>query len=410
MGRAASTLSFVLDEEISVQNTQRDKPFYRPELDAVRFFAFFGIFCAHCYGPSNPAWNVFKDAMRFSVALFFLLSSYLITELLRKERSATGSLHLRNFYIRRVLRIWPLYFLIILIAIVIGHFYTPWVVTRTWVVSALFLWSNLFIIIFGWPGSPLLRALWSISVEEQFYILVPGLAKLGGSKAIRWFSILVILAAYAYTWKFGLIKGRYLALNSLVMFQFFAAGTLLATFLKGTVPSFSLRLRLCLLGSGIGLWLLGNHSGIGIRFTARATHWTPVYGWASVLVGTMLIFLAFLGASPRIRFSKIILYLGTISYGLYVYHEGVLILVHSTLARFWDLKGMPEVASVISLCLTIAISAVSYEWIEKPFIRLKSRFELVKCRGSFQSPVTPRNFRTSSLEQPPNPVGDKGLI
>src|SRR5262245_41344043 len=96
--------------------------FYSPELDVLRFFAFFGVFVFHAAprntefyaGAGFPSWlSTFListfGAGAYGVDLFFALSAYLITSLLLRERSATGNLDLRGFYIRRILRIWPLY-------------------------------------------------------------------------------------------------------------------------------------------------------------------------------------------------------------------------------------------------------------------------------------------------------------
>src|SRR5208283_1822558 len=91
--------------------------FYRPELDGLRFFAFFAVFSSHAltnYDSSSHVLNKLIETLRqtgdFGVDLFFALSSYLITELLLRELKKTGSLNIKAFYIRRSLRIWPLYF------------------------------------------------------------------------------------------------------------------------------------------------------------------------------------------------------------------------------------------------------------------------------------------------------------
>src|SRR5271163_828203 len=102
--------------------------FYRPELDCLRFFAFFAVFVFHSPGGDAayyaarhvPHPELVAGAIsggRFGVDLFFLLSAYLITELLLREQERFGKLDVRKFYARRILRIWPLYFLGILIAV-----------------------------------------------------------------------------------------------------------------------------------------------------------------------------------------------------------------------------------------------------------------------------------------------------
>ena len=97
-------------------NTENGR-FYLPELDGLRFFAFLAVFLSHVAVFSNGA-NEAKPAIiqifnlvgRFGVDLFFALSAYLLTVLMIREKDRFGSLNVRAFYMRRLLRIWPLYF------------------------------------------------------------------------------------------------------------------------------------------------------------------------------------------------------------------------------------------------------------------------------------------------------------
>src|SRR5260221_8487443 len=108
--------------------TTPQRRFYHPELDCLRFFAFFAVFIFHTlpheadyYSARNiPFAALIASVSRagsFGVDLFFLLSAYLITELLLREKESFGHVHLKSFYLRRILRIWPLYFLAIFIGI-----------------------------------------------------------------------------------------------------------------------------------------------------------------------------------------------------------------------------------------------------------------------------------------------------
>jgi len=104
--------------------------FYRPELDVLRFFAFLAVYVCHAvshrlnyfagdYVSSSVylPWITVARAGSYGVDLFFVLSAYLITELLIREKKECGALDVRSFYIRRILRIWPLYFFFIAIAV-----------------------------------------------------------------------------------------------------------------------------------------------------------------------------------------------------------------------------------------------------------------------------------------------------
>ncbi|MEO6924557.1 MAG: acyltransferase family protein, partial [Bryocella sp.] len=107
--------------------------FYRPELDVIRFLAFLCVFWHH--GTAHTGESFRSDvgwACGFGLCLFFTLSAYLITTLLLRERVKTGSVNLRQFYIRRMLRIWPLYFTALFMGMLIVahdhgmHIYLPW--------------------------------------------------------------------------------------------------------------------------------------------------------------------------------------------------------------------------------------------------------------------------------------------
>src|ERR1700726_4382855 len=103
--------------------------FYRPELDALRFFAFFSVFICHVFPQTADGYTKHHvprvaaelissavTAGTFGVSLFFPLSAFLISSLLLREKEQTGTLKVRSFYIRRILRIWPLYFVFLAIA------------------------------------------------------------------------------------------------------------------------------------------------------------------------------------------------------------------------------------------------------------------------------------------------------
>ncbi len=110
----------------------RNDRFYRPELDLLRLFAFLSVFLHHGLPGfelghhSGRLASLFrlealvKESCGFGVCLFFLLSAYLITELLERERTRTGGVHVQSFYARRVLRIWPLYFFFLLAGVALG--------------------------------------------------------------------------------------------------------------------------------------------------------------------------------------------------------------------------------------------------------------------------------------------------
>src|SRR5580704_2467620 len=166
---------------VASPSARRGKSFYRPELDVLRFFAFFSVFLYHFWRPTElyvqhgvprivaVLGNGLIQGGVFGVDLFFVLSAYLITELLLREKDECGSLDVRGFYLRRILRIWPLYFFYIGLALL------PIFNQRhgfTWHHAAAFvlLAGNWSVIAWGWPSPSIVVPLWTVSIEEQFYL------------------------------------------------------------------------------------------------------------------------------------------------------------------------------------------------------------------------------------------------
>ena len=183
--------------------------FYRPELDGLRFFAFLAVFVCHST-PSDPSYYLARHipgaylvaaasrAGGFGVDLFFVLSAYLITELLLREKDEFGQVHLRSFYVRRILRIWPLYFLGILIAALLSLLDPQEPFPLPVVLAFLLLAGNLVSSFVG-LSSTVAGPMWSISLEEQFYLFWPVLI----AKTRRETALLRVAAAMFLTAELG---------------------------------------------------------------------------------------------------------------------------------------------------------------------------------------------------------------
>lgn len=374
--------------------TQR---YYRPELDALRFIAFLCVFFVHRLdlAPVDQTkyywfYNISQTG-NFGVPVFFLLSAFLITELLTREREQTGKVHPKAFYIRRILRIWPLYFFVffgwVLLTPLFPEFALPPI---AWLAFTLFA-GNWYISINEWLPAYPLNPLWSISVEEQFYILIPLLAAYGGRRGLKIAAYLFFGIAYVFIIYYGLHPTRNFNsawTNSFVHFQFFSAGMLLSLYLKGRLPQRSLVVRFFMALAALCCWLVASMV-CGIH--ADAPHLSNVVesvtGWLLILLGVILLFLSFLGAAEK-YFPKSIVYLGRISYGLYVFHISFFWLVYRTFnnelvafSKFLHLyESRNGVGFVIAFILTVVISMLSYRFFEKPFLRLKKRFTFVPSR------------------------------
>lgn len=369
--------------------TQQKKSFYRPELDALRFFAFFAVFLYHFTRPVEeyvehgvPRWlavagNGFIQGGVFGVDLFFVLSAYLITELLLEEKDKCGMLDVRSFYIRRMLRIWPLYFFVIGLALIPafnpGHAFT-W----RYAVPFLLLAGNWSIIAYGWPVHSIILQGWTVSMEEQFYLAWPPLVRklprertalaAAGMLVISNTTRIIMVAVHGGT--------NSVWCNTLGRLDPIALGILLAIALKGNAPSFRPAQRLALFCCGIApLPLVANYWQI---HQPDRLKWIPtLFGFPIVALGCGLILLAALGISPGPP--RFLTYLGKISYGLYIYQMLGILLSDKVLpvhAHFVQLALRP----ILSLAITILLASASYTMLEKPFLKLKERFTHVHSR------------------------------
>ena len=191
--------------ELAHTKAHTTRRFYQPELDGLRFYAFLGVFALHTL-PSEKGfysrlhlpipwlWAAFAKSGGAGVDLFFALSAFLITSLLLKERQETGRISLRRFYVRRILRIWPLYFLMIALGIVLSHSIADQDLPWYYVAGYLLFVGNWVHAIFGAPNS-VCSPLWTVSIEEQFYLIWPALMRMLTQRGMIIFGIFTFLLA-----------------------------------------------------------------------------------------------------------------------------------------------------------------------------------------------------------------------
>ena len=371
--------------------------FYEPELDVLRFCAFLAVFASHAlpddYGALVPRWGhvipallqAIHDAMSFGVCIFFLLSSYLITKLLTIERAATGAVHLKNFYIRRVLRIWPLYLGFLLLMWVLSNprlhlFFVPIETGR--LLAFLFFSGNIYTGLFGFTLNPILP-LWTVSIEEQFYILWPAIARKGSVflRRASWTVLAIsVVAAYLLA-RSSSNPTHVLWTSSLVQFQFFALGALVALRFAKRLPSFSPAARAGLLTGGVALLVLAA-GWCRLKSTGSVPAGLLTIGYELTAVGVVLILLAFLGAARGRHIPNALTYLGKISYGLYVFHDLSLVVSKYLADRFHIHHGFRAGSAA---AMTLVLAMLSYRFFEKPFLILKDRFSLIHSRRPEQA-------------------------
>ena len=396
------------------------KRFYQPELDALRFLAFLLVFCRHVFSAYglvrkhqavssapmpgeissattishvsyhlNPTWEMIQSLAQscdFGVCLFFFLSSFLITRLLLIEQNSTGTVAIRDFYIRRTLRIWPLYFFFLGLVTLLSV-WAPSIRSTEWrVITSLVFVANWTIVLHGFAGTPI-EPLWSISVEEQFYLIWPAFAAFGKKMIVAISSLFMIvpICILIYSGHRPHTINSNIWPNSLVQCLFFSGGALTAIFSKPENRCWNVSKRVSILLGGFACWLFASGVCHVVRTESPGVV-SLVAGYFFVLLGTFLIFIAFAGA-PSSLFPKATLYLGKISYGLYVFHVLCLSLVMKILFALTAHGSLSThvaivigIAALLGLGITILCATASYHFLEKPFIRLKKRFTLVKSR------------------------------
>ena len=360
--------------------------FYQPELDGLRFYAFLGVFVYHTL-PERPAfyrslhlplpslWAAVARSGASGVDLFFTLSAFLITALLLRERRQTGGISLRLFYIRRILRIWPLYFAVLAVAVVLAHTIPGQSLSWYYVVGYLLFVGNWINVAFGHPLS-VCGPLWTVSIEEQFYLVWPVLMKMLERRGM------IIAAAVAFLLATlsqigvvlaGLSKG-YIYYGSFSRSGSLALGILLALF-ADRLPGLTRGMRGLLLAAGLAGWI--GSSGWLID-QPGSLDMRAVLGRLVASVGAVAILYAGLGSRSRLVRSEWVVRLGKISYGLYMLHFIGLLVVIDLLHPRWGWTLLATKA--LGLALTILLAWASYRWVESPFLRLKDRFATVLSR------------------------------
>ena len=315
--------------------------FYRPELDVIRFLAFFLVFLTHSLPSgrgsstvdlSENLQEILYGCQRVSVYglnLFFTLSAYLICELLLRERNAIGTVLVKQFYLRRILRIWPLYFAGLGIGIIGAIVHGGRQSTFTWIAWAAALIGNWFVVFRGFPDTAMFP-LWSVSVEEQFYLFAPWAVKVMNRRALTVFSVALIVIANLQLFSLGRahVPDRAIWYNSLVEFENFAAGILLCLLLRGRLPRISLWQRLAFLAAWALCWSVATYGflvHIGVEDDPGSL--SLMGGYFLIALGCCFLIVAVLGLDKKFLPGWAI-YLGRISYGLYVFHTLALYSIH----------------------------------------------------------------------------------
>jgi peptidoglycan/LPS O-acetylase OafA/YrhL len=372
--------------ELPLAIAHAPRRFYQPELDGLRFYAFLGVFAFHAL-PEQPVfyrslhlplpslWAAVVKSGASGVDLFFTLSAFLITSLLLRERRQTGGISLRSFYMRRILRIWPLYFAVLAVAVVLAH--TVPGQSLPWYYLAGYL-----LFVGNWMNAALghlmsvCGPLWTVSIEEQFYLVWPVVMKKLGRRGMIVAAVVTFMLATLSQIGVALagLSGGYIYYGSISRSGSLALGILLALF-ADRLPDLTRGIRRLLLAAGLtgwiaaSMWLIDQPGPVDMR---------SVLGRLVISLGAVLILYSCLGSRSRLVRSDWVVRLGKVSYGLYMLHFIALLLVIDLLHPSWGWKLLATKA--LALALTVVLAWASYRWIESPFLRLKDRFATVLSR------------------------------
>jgi len=379
-------------------------------LNAVRFFAASAVALSHAsvvlmwhrlpnlIGWVNPQAGTLgwlnPETGKLAVICFFVLSGFLITYLLLSEEAQSGAISIRSFYLRRVLRIWPLYYLLVLS----GFFLLPKIplLDMPFVPTSAHPWRDCFLYMTIFPNlatpMPYLGHLWSIGVEEQFYILWPVLLVVFPNRLRL---LLGIIVAYL---------GAFLAADLLLEPR---AGSV-TDVLRGALVFFRID---CIALGGVAAVVLFHRLQPALRvLTSRAAQvgapallailylWNVqvpklTYELYAVVFAMMILNIAAHPESFRWLENHLLDTLGKVSYGIYMYHPLAIVLSLIGLRTLLggERGGWLFSASVYGLGLasTVAIALVSYYGFELRFLRLKLRVSSVVSGDLAEEPSAP---------------------
>jgi peptidoglycan/LPS O-acetylase OafA/YrhL len=364
-------------DNLNLASQQAGRQYY-PALDGLRGLAILLVVVYHNFG--------FIDVFFFGwlgVDLFFVLSGFLITDILL--RSLGKKDYLKNFYIRRILRIFPLYYLCLILFLIVVPRLNMSLNVDYYRDNQVWLWTYLqnWLFIFKDGGqTQALHHLWSLGVEEQFYLIWP-LAILVIKKPKHLLLILgiVLISVISLRYILWIYKIETLAYFNLYTFSRvdgICIGSMLALVVK-IAPKFLEKsttvIVLILAGFNFLFYFFNRYYDFTFPYLAIVGYTTFAILFALLVnegIGGRNKLINFIFNNPLMKF------FGRISYGLYIYHWPVYLLARATLQK-WSANNVafinPQIlAAFLSLCIAILISIISYRYFESIFFKWKQKF------------------------------------
>lgn len=306
---------------------------------------------------------------RMAVILFFVISGFLITYLLVKEQTNNESISFKKFYLRRILRIWPLYYTILLLSFLL--FRVEY--SGTTLALCFSIFPNIAHTLgVGWPSSP---QIWSIGVEEQFYLFWPLLLTVIPEKRIPLVLILFFIGYSLCPIAFKIINYKTLHNQEL--------GTIVDGFFYTT------KFNCMSIGALIGFLYakksrcinyMSNNSVAILSIGIALFFWCygVTFNYLTEEIYSIIFSFAILNIvnNPNIKIDNgVTRFVGTISYGIYMYHWIIILLTEKYVPMSENITLFNITLYTIVVIGTILISWLSYISLEKYFLEIKTRYE-----------------------------------
>jgi peptidoglycan/LPS O-acetylase OafA/YrhL len=346
---------------------------YFNHLDGIRFIAAMMVVLNHYLEELKFD---FKFSTGFyGVQIFFAISGFLITGILLKLKNAEPLISRRkivkNFFAKRFLRLFPPYYLLIVTYIILEYF-GLYIAEQGWIPFYVAYLPNWFFYYHGWQGT-IDNHLWSLGVEEQFYLLWPFvLLMLPKGSEIRWVASMIIIG-----YLFKCVIRRYFLLGGdpfllpISQMDTLGIGALLACLMEYNQKTLNSLKKLLpyLIPVAIVLTLITSYD---------KPRNDPFLCASLILLSGSVVLKAvdgFNGFWKKMMELKWVQYGGKISYGIYLYHKVIPTLISSTCHRLNIESPNRWLVFLGSIGLTFLISHLSWKWLEQPLLKLKSKFE-----------------------------------
>jgi peptidoglycan/LPS O-acetylase OafA/YrhL len=364
---------------------------HMPALDGVRGLAILMVLCVHFLAPGTEP-GLFGSVIgklsaygTMGVDLFFVLSGFLITGILVDARKKPY--FFRNFYMRRALRIFPLYYGVLLIGLVLVPAFFNIPELNKSVENQAWLWgycANIFVSIHGdWEVLPFFSHFWSLAIEEHFYLIWPLVVFFNDDQRLKRIALWVAGVALLIRLLMVIWHVNIIAIYSLTPARMDALtiGGLMAVIAReegGVERLKTLARRVAVIGS---VFIVTS-----FFFSLYVPEVKPFFHELrrSAFTGVLGALLVFALTGPaiiqRIFKSGFMRFCGKYSYGLYVYHflYGYLLLHYNTVDAVTRWLGSEALAilvqAILASCLAMVISLLSYHLYEKHFLKLKQYF------------------------------------